>query len=100
MDAVMCPRTEYPTLSAQSNPSCRIEKQQEINIKVSAEKEQSLIQIRGHRENRNIKREGVSRQPKSIPLLNYLVATLKNVRINCVITVESLNFSIRLICAI
>jgi hypothetical protein len=38
---------------------------------VAAEKEQSLIQIRGHRENRNIEREGVARQPKSIPLLNW-----------------------------
>lgn len=71
MDAVLCPRIEYPMLSAQSNPSESIEIQQEMNIKVSAEKEQNMIQIGGQRENRNIKREGAARQPKSILLLTW-----------------------------
>ena len=71
MDAVLCAKTSYPSLSADSNPSESIENQQNINIKLSAEKDIEVEMYSTKIENRNIKREGAARQTKSIPLLNW-----------------------------
>lgn len=67
IDAMLCPKQEYPTLSAQINPSASMEHQEEMNIRAKAVK----IKSGEEKLNRNIKREGAARQTKSIPLLNW-----------------------------
>ena len=70
MDAVLCKKIEYPSLSQLADPSKSITEQQLMNIKASNEKKE-LESLKGIPEiKRNIKREGPARQPKSIPLLN------------------------------
>jgi hypothetical protein len=70
MEAVLCPKIQYPSLSADSDLSDSIEEQQNANIKVSAERDEYKKSM-NKKENRNIKREGAARQAKAIPLLNW-----------------------------
>ena len=69
IDAVLCSKTSYTSLSADSITSERIENQQNSNIKSSANKDHK-IEMYEVKKNRNIKREGAARQAKGIPLLN------------------------------
>ena len=71
MNAVLSSRIPHTTLSADLNTSESIENQQIANINASADKDQKKSQYSVTTSNRNRKREGAARQPKSIPLLNW-----------------------------
>ena len=71
MDAVLCKKTEDPILSAVSNSTVSIQKQEEMNILISHTKQEKESNEKNVKENRNIKRERIARQPKSIPLLSW-----------------------------
>lgn len=71
MDTVLCPKTQYSSLSADVDVSESIENQQNMNIKASAEKDEKMEKYEIKKENRNVKREGAARQLKGIPLLNW-----------------------------
>ena len=71
MDAVLCKKKEYPILSAESDSTTSIEKQEKMNILLSHNKQETALNTKKMKENRNIKREGIARQPKSIPLLSW-----------------------------
>ena len=71
MDAVLCKKKEYPILSADSSSTVSIEKQEKTNIMMSHTKQEKSLNEGKITENRNIKREGTARQPRSIPLLTW-----------------------------
>ena len=71
MDAVLCPKKEYPLLSSESNPTDSIKKQEEMNVEASRLKQEVASNTGKLNKNRNIKREGSASQPKSIPLLTW-----------------------------
>ena len=71
MEAVLCPKIQYASLSADSNLSDSIEKQQNANIQVLADRDENKGKGISKKENRNMKREGAARQAKGIPLLNW-----------------------------
>ncbi len=69
VDAVLCSRTSYTSLSADSNTSVSIKDQQNSNIKSCADLKKEMYSVK--KENRNIKREGAAKQAKGVPLLNW-----------------------------
>ena len=71
MNAVLCKKEEYPILSADSSSTVSIEKQEKTNIMISHTKQEKSLNEGKITENRNIKREGTARQPRSIPLLTW-----------------------------
>ena len=71
MEAVLCPKIQYASLSAESNISDSIEKQQKTNIQVLAHRDECKGNGIIKQKNRNLKREGAARQAKGIPLLNW-----------------------------
>ena len=64
MEAVLCPKIQYASLSADSNLSDSIERQQNANIKISADRDENKVRSMLKKENRNLKREGAARQAK------------------------------------
>ena len=71
MEVVLCPKIQYASLSADSNLSDSIERQQNANIKISADRDENKVRSMLKKENRNLKLEGAARQAKGIPLLNW-----------------------------
>ena len=65
------PEKEYPLLSSESNPTDSIKKQEEMNVEASRLKQEVASNTEKLKKNRNMKREGSARQPKSIPLLTW-----------------------------